>query len=148
MRGLVIKSTGNRYMVLFPDGKRALCTYKGKFKISGIRSTNPIAVGDYAEVRMEDDEQSGLITSIEDRKNYIIRRASNLSKETHIIAANLDLAFLVISVARPGTQPGFIDRFMASAEAYRIPVVLLINKMDDYSDDELEEVENLRIIYS
>lgn len=148
MRGLVIKSTGNRYMVLFPDGRQILCTFKGKFKISGIRSTNPISVGDYAEVRLEEDDQTGLITSIEERKNYIIRRASNLSKETHIIAANVDLAFLVISVARPETQPGFIDRFLASAEAYRIPVVLLINKMDSYNEKELEEADNLRIIYS
>lgn len=125
-----------------------VCTFKGKFKISGIRSTNPIAVGDYADVRLEEDHQTGLITSIEDRKNYIIRRASNLSKETQIIAANLDLAFLVITMARPGTQPGFIDRFLASAEAYRIPVVLLINKMDDYTAEELEEADNLRIIYT
>lgn len=135
-------------MVLFPDGRQVLCTFKGKFKISGIRSTNPISVGDYAEVRLEEDDQTGLITAIEERKNYIIRRASNLSKETHIIAANVDLAFLVISVARPETQPGFIDRFLASAEAYRIPVVLLINKMDSYNEKELKETEDLRIIYS
>jgi ribosome biogenesis GTPase / thiamine phosphate phosphatase len=148
LRGLVTKSTGNRYHVLFPNGSQMICTFKGKFKISGIRSTNPIAVGDYVRIREEIEGQTALITSIEDRKNYIIRRASNLSKETHIIAANLDLAFLVISLARPSTPSGFIDRFLASAEAYRIPVVILINKVDDYTKEEMKELNELRTIYS
>lgn len=137
MKGVVVKSTGSRYKVLNQEGQFVDCIFKGKYKISGIRSTNPIAVGDHVTYRMEENEQTGLIFEIADRKNYIIRRASNLSKETHIIAANVDLAFLVVTTSKPITQAGFIDRFLASAEAYRIPVSILFNKKDVYTDEEL-----------
>ncbi len=148
VKGVVTKSTGNRYKVLNEEGRFVDCTFKGKFKISGIRSTNPIAVGDRVIYKLEENQETGLITEIEDRKNYMIRKASNLSKETHILAANIDLALLVLTTSRPVTQPGFIDRFLASAEAYRIPAHLLINKKDLFTREEMEEALELQAIYN
>lgn len=128
-QGIVIKSTGSRYKVLDESGKTHECTLKGKFRIRGIRTTNPVAVGDHVTV----DESDGVITALAPRRNYIIRKASNLSKESQIIAANLDQAFLMVSVKMPATPVEFIDRFLATAEAYRIPASLIINKSDLHS---------------
>ena len=125
MKGLVIKNTGSWYTVLADDGQLFDCKVKGNFRIKGIRSTNPVAVGDRVTVNDE-----GWITAIEDRRNYIIRKSINLSKQSHIIAANVDQAFLVVTVSKPETSTTFIDRFLASAEAYRVPVILIFNKSD------------------
>ena len=130
MKGLVIKNTGSWYTVLTDDGQLLDCKVKGNFRIKGIRSTNPVAVGDRVIVG-----EGNWITEIEDRKNYIIRKSINLSKQSHILAANVDQAFLIITVVRPETSTTFIDRFLASAEAYRVPVVLVFNKTDILDDD-------------
>ena len=129
MRGLVIKNTGSWYTVRMDDGQLLDCKVKGNFRIKGIRSTNPVAVGDWVMV------DNGWITEIEDRRNYIIRKSINLSKQSHIIAANVDQAVLVVTVSRPQTSTTFIDRFLASAEAYRVPVILVFNKTDLLDDD-------------
>ena len=131
MKGLVIKNTGSWYTVLTDDGQLLDCKVKGNFRIRGIRSTNPVAVGDRVTVG-----EGNWITEIEDRRNYIIRKSINLSKQSHILAANVDQALLVITVARPETSTTFIDRFLASAEAYRVPAILIFNKSDLLSDDE------------
>ena len=137
MKGLVIKNTGSWYTVRTDDGQLLDCRIKGNFRIKGIRSTNPVAVGDRVEVRMPQAEtEDGLITGIEDRKNYIIRKSINLSKQSHIIAANVDQALLIVTVANPETSTTFIDRFLASAEAYRVPVILVFNKTDLLDDDQ------------
>ena len=137
MKGLVIKNTGSWYTVRTDDGQLLDCKIKGNFRIKGIRSTNPVAVGDRVEVRMPQAEtEDGLITGIEDRKNYIIRKSINLSKQSHIIAANVDQALLIVTVANPETSTTFIDRFLASAEAYRVPVILVLNKTDLLDDDQ------------
>ena len=137
MKGLVIKNTGSWYTVRTDDGQLLDCRIKGNFRIKGIRSTNPVAVGDRVEVRMpQADTEDGLITGIEDRKNYIIRKSINLSKQSHIIAANVDQALLIVTVANPETSTTFIDRFLASAEAYRVPVILVFNKTDLLDDDQ------------
>ena len=130
MKGLVIKNTGSWYTVRTDDGQFLDCKVKGNFRIKGIRSTNPVAVGDRVIVG-----EGNWITDIEDRKNYIIRKSINLSKQSHILAANVDQAFLIITVVRPETSTTFIDRFLASAEAYRVPVVLVFNKTDILDDD-------------
>ena len=130
MKGLVIKNTGSWYTVLTDDGQLIDCKIKGTFRLKGIRSTNPVAVGDRVEV------SSTFITSIDDRRNYIIRRSQNLSKQSHILAANVDQAFLLVTVNYPQTSTTFIDRFLASAEAYRVPVVLIFNKTDLLDADE------------
>ena len=127
MHGLVIKNTGFWYTVLTDEGQTVESKVKGKFRLKGIRSTNPVAVGDGVEIIINEEGQ-GLITAIDDRKNYIIRRATNLSKQSSIIACNLDQAFLVVTVAHPETSTTFIDRFLASSEAYSVPVVLVFNK--------------------
>jgi len=149
MIGTVYKSTGSWYKVKTKDGDFYECRIKGKFRIQGIKSTNPIAVGDQVvfEVEKVGDETSGIISEIKERKNYIIRKSVNLSKQTHIIATNLDLVFLLVTLKSPKTYPVFIDRLLVTAEAYRIPAILLFNKMDIYTDDELEEVENLADLY-
>ncbi len=131
MKGLVIKNTGSWYTVLTDDGQLLDCKVKGNFRIKGIRSTNPVAVGDRVTVNDE-----CWITEIEDRKNYIIRKSINLSKQSHILAANVDLALLIVTVAKPETSTTFIDRFLASAEAYRVPVILIFNKVDLLNADE------------
>ena len=127
-KGLVIKNTGSWYLVKTDEGKLIECKIKGNFRLKGIRSTNPIAVGDRVQINVN-AEGTAFITEIEDRKNYIIRRSSNLSKQSHIIAANLDQCMLVVTVNYPETSTVFIDRFLASAEAYRVPVCLVFNKV-------------------
>lgn len=135
MHGLVIKNTGSWYTVRTDDGQLLDCKIKGNFRLRGIRSTNPVAVGDRVEVKASPG--GGMfITEIEDRRNYIIRRSQNLSKQSHILAANVDRALLVVTVSHPQTSTTFIDRFLASAEAYRVPVVLVFNKTDLLDEDE------------
>ena len=140
MQGLVIKNTGSWYTVLTDDDQLLDCKVKGNFRIRGIRSTNPVAVGDRVEVSQQPTANSqqpiAWITDIEDRRNYIIRKSINLSKQSHILAANVDQAFLVVTVSRPETSTTFIDRFLASAEAYRVPVILIFNKSDLLTADE------------
>ncbi|MBO4907074.1 MAG: ribosome small subunit-dependent GTPase A [Bacteroidaceae bacterium] len=153
MKGLIVRNTGSWYDVRMDDGQLYACKVKGNFRLRGLRSTNPVAVGDWVEVRPDPGQQAdglnyGLITEIHDRRNYIIRRASNLSKQSHIIAANVDLACLVCTVAHPETSTTFIDRFIASAEAYRVPVCLIVNKLDLYDEAELCYTEMLTALYS
>ena len=138
MDGLFIKNTGSWYVVHTDNGEDVNCKIKGNFRLKGIRTTNPVAVGDRVTISVNPDGNA-FITAIQPRKNYIIRRASNLSKESHIIAANLDCAFLVVTLAHPVTSTTFIDRFLATAEAYRVPAVLLINKVDLLTDDDDKE---------
>jgi ribosome biogenesis GTPase len=149
MTGIVYKSTGSWYTVKTEEGTFYECRIKGKFRIQGIKSTNPIAVGDVVEFEIEElgDDEVGTISSIKERRNYIIRKSVNLSKQTHIIAVNLDQVFLLITLNNPTTFPVFIDRFLASAEAYDIPVVLLFNKVDTYTDDQLLEIKYLAALY-
>ena len=135
MKGLVIKNTGSWYTVKADDGAVVECKIKGNFRLKGIRSTNPVAVGDRVSIA-KNQEGTAFITEIEDRRNYIIRKSINLSKQSHILAANVDQAVLVVTVCKPETSTTFIDRFLASAEAYRVPVVLVFNKKDLLSDDE------------
>jgi ribosome biogenesis GTPase len=147
MNGLVIKNTGSWYLVRTDDGKNIECKVKGNFRLKGIRSTNPIAVGDRVSI-VENNEGTALITEIEDRKNYIIRRSSNLSKQSHILAANIDLCFLIVTINHPVTSTVFIDRFLASAEAYRVPVNLIFNKTDVYTEEETEYMDALIGLYN
>ena len=132
MQGIVIKNTGSWYIVRLDDGQLFQCKVKGNFRLKGKRSTNPVAVGDHVRITPTEsvDEQVGMITEILDRRNYIIRKASNLSKQSHIIAANVDQAALVVTLRHPETSTTFIDRFLAGAEAYRVPVILIFNKVD------------------
>ena len=134
MKGLVIKNTGSWYTVLTDDGQLIDCKIKGNFRLKGIRSTNPVAVGDRVQI-VPNNEGTAFITEIEDRRNYIIRKSINLSKQSHIIAANVDQAILVVTVVNPQTSTTFIDRFLASAEAYRVPVILVFNKSDLLDED-------------
>ena len=147
-KGTVIKSTGSRYTVKTPDGEVIQCHIRGKFRTRGIRATNPVAVGDRVHFELSGDGTTGTITGIEERSNYIIRRASNLSKEYQLLACNVDLAWLMVSMVQPKTFTAFIDRFLVSAEAYRIPVVILFNKTDLYGEVEIREREDLIRIYS
>lgn len=147
MKGLVIKNTGSWYVVRTDDGQFFDCKVKGNFRLKGIRSTNPVAVGDRVSITPGADGKTALIESLEDRRNYIIRKASNLSKQSHIIAANIDQAALVVTVSHPETSTTFIDRFLASAEAYRVPVVLIFNKTDIYSQDELSYLQAIITLY-
>ena len=147
MKGLVIKNTGSWYEVKTDEGITVPCKIKGNFRLKGIRSTNPVAVGDRVIIA-PNSEGTAFITEIEERKNYIIRRASNLSKQSHILAANLDQCMLVVTVNYPETTTIFIDRFLASAEAYRVPVFLLFNKVDAYDADETRYMEGLIHLYS
>ncbi|CCZ13685.1 putative ribosome biogenesis GTPase RsgA [Prevotella sp. CAG:487] len=133
MQGLVIKNTGSWYTVKTVEGSVVECKIKGNFRLKGIRSTNPVAVGDHVEIELN-SQNTAFITAIGDRKNYIIRKSQNLSKQSHIIAANVDQAFLVVTVERPQTSTTFIDRFLATAEAYSVPVVLVFNKTDLLDD--------------
>ena len=177
MKGLVIKNTGSWYTVLTDDGQTVDCKIKGNFRLKGIRSTNPVAVGDRVTIspagvqsasrvqgskaasqrsrvqsptdvqRVAGGSEVAFITGIEDRKNYIIRKSSNLSKQSHIIAANVDQAFLIVTVNYPETSTTFIDRFLASAEAYSVPVVLIFNKLDLLNDDDLHIQQMLITLY-
>jgi ribosome biogenesis GTPase len=146
MKGLVIKNTGNTYWVRTENGEEIVCQAKGSFRLKGIRSTSPIVVGDHVIIDQNPDG-TAFITEIEDRKNYIVRRASNLSKQTHILAANIDEALLCVTVRFPETSTVFIDRFLATAEAYRIPVCLVFNKIDLYDEDDKEYLEGLIYLY-
>lgn len=147
MRGLVVKSTGSWYTVLGEDGNRVECRIKGKFRTHGIRTTNPVAVGDWVGYELEPDQESAVIVSLEPRRNYIIRKSINLSKQTQIIGANLDQAVLVVTLASPPTSLGFIDRFLVTAEAYSIPAILVFNKLDLFSEEGLEVLDEYMAIY-
>ncbi len=145
--GIVFKSTGSRYLVRSSDGDFFNCTIKGKLRLNDIKSTNPIAVGDIVSFTIDDKEEMGVISEIKERKNYIIRKASNLSKQSHIIASNIDQALLLVTVNYPITTNVFIDRFLVSAEAYNIPVKIIFNKVDRYDAKHMETLDNLRSIY-
>lgn len=146
MEGLVIRNTGSAYAVKLDDGRVVDCKVKGNFRIKGIRTTNPVAVGDIVNVEPAAGDFS-FITAVKARKNYIIRRASNLSKESHIIASNIDLAVLVVSFAQPTTATVFIDRFLATAEAYRVPALIVVNKCDLHDDEWTEYFEAFKYLY-
>ncbi len=145
-KGIVIKSTGSWYSVK-TQSETVQCRVKGKFRIKGLTTTNPIAVGDIVDFELNSEDHTGNITQIEERKNYIIRKSTNLSREAHIIAANLDQAFLIVSLAKPETSIGFIDRFLITAEAYRIPVHIVFNKTDIYDSQLMERMEKYISIY-
>ncbi|AVI51195.1 ribosome small subunit-dependent GTPase A [Pukyongia salina] len=149
MKGTVYKSTGSWYTVKTDNGKFYECRIKGKFRIEGIKSTNPVAVGDhvYFDIQTKGDETVGIIHTIDERENYIIRRSVNLSKQTHIIAANIDIAFLLVTINNPPTFTTFIDRFLVTAEAYSIDAVLLFNKTDRSTEEELLEMKYLAALY-
>lgn len=146
MRGLVIKSTGSSYIVLLDDGTSVECHIKGNFRIRGIRSTNPVAVGDFVEVQTLPDGTNWIV-EIKERKNYIIRRSTNLSKESHILAANIDQVALIVTVNHPVTSTTFIDRFLATCEAYRVHALLIFNKIDLFTEEELAQLDDLRALY-
>lgn len=150
MEGTVYKSTGSWYYVKAQDGSFINCRIKGRFRIQGIKSTNPVAVGDVVEFEIKDKagEQVGVITDIHDRKNYIVRKSVNLSKRTHIIAANVDLAFMLVTLKDPVTFTDFIDRFLVTCEAYHVTPILVFNKIDQYTEQELVLVKNLIALYS
>jgi ribosome biogenesis GTPase len=147
MQGLITKSTGSWYQVQTPEGRKVDCRIKGKFRIKGITTTNPVAVGDNVDFDMEPEQQTGVITTLHERKNYIIRKSINLSRQAQIIAANLDQAFLVVTLASPRTSLGFIDRFLVTAEAYHIPARLIFNKLDLFSEQGLEILAEYSAIY-
>ncbi|AFD08225.1 ribosome small subunit-dependent GTPase A [Solitalea canadensis] len=147
MTGKVIKSTGSWYSVLGNDGQAYECRIKGKFRIKGIKSTNPIAVGDIVDFELEPGEPTAVIIHLHDRENYIIRKSVNLSRQTQIIAANMDQAILVVTLAAPRTSLGFIDRFLVTAEAYHIPSILVFNKYDLYDDPEKYLLNEVKAIY-
>lgn len=148
MHGLVIKNTGSWYLVRTDDGRAVECKVKGNFRLRGIRSTNPVAVGDGVTIKQAEGDKVAFITEIDDRRNYIIRKASNLSKQSHILAANIDVALLVVTVARPDTSTTFIDRFLASAEAYGVPVCIAFNKVDDQTEEERATMDYWKALYS
>lgn len=146
MRGLVIKNTGSWYIVKTEQGDTIECKIKGNFRLKDIKSTNPVSVGDYVNITTN-QEGTAFITEIEDRRNYIIRRSSNLSKQSHIIAANLDQCLLIVTINYPETSTTFIDRFLASAEAYSVPVKIVFNKVDAYSEEELQYLDAIIKLY-
>ena len=152
-KGIVVKSTGSWYTVKTDDGNLIECRIKGNFRLKGIRSTNPIAVGDQVEITEQKEDNNsegaitGLITNINERKNYIIRKSPNLSKESHIIAANIDQAFLIVTIKHPITTTTFIDRFLVSAEAYRIPCLIIFNKIDLYNEEQTSLMNFLITVY-
>lgn len=147
MQGLVIKSTGSWYQVAAVDGNRYNCRIKGKFRTQDIKTTNPIAVGDQVSIEIEPEQETAIIKKLYPRRNYIIRKSINLSKQAQIIAANLDQAFLIVTLAEPVTSFGFIDRFLVTAEAYDIPARLLFNKIDLFSEEGLEVLNEYKAIY-
>jgi ribosome biogenesis GTPase len=148
MNGVVVKSTGSWYLVRTDKGGTHKCRIRGKFRMNGIKSTNPVSVGDRVEFDLEPQKETGVIVRIFERSNYIVRKSVNLSKRTHIIASNIDRAFLVITIDNPPTTTSFIDRFLVSAEAYHIPVTLLFNKIDTYSEEANDLKEELVSIYT
>ncbi len=145
-KGVVVRSTGSWYTVLAETGEKVDCKIKGRFRIKGIRTTNPVAVGDVVDYHLSVSGE-GVITHIHERKNYIIRKATKLSKATHILASNLDQAIVIVSLAEPRTSTGFIDRFLVTAEAYHIPVSIIFNKFDLYKDDLKEQLEYYTYVY-
>lgn len=149
MTGLVYKSTGSWYTVKTLNGKTYECRIKGRFRLEGIKSTNPISVGDYVDFELEtkNNEVTGVINKIHERQNYIVRKSVNLSKQTHIIASNINQVFLLITINNPPTFTSFIDRFLVTTEAYSVKTVLLFNKIDTYDDDTLLEVKYLAALY-
>lgn len=147
MNGLVIRNTGSWYTVYTDDAQLIDCKIKGNFRLKGIRSTNPVAIGDRVEI-ITNSDGTAFISNIEDRRNYIVRKASNLSKQSHILASNIDCCFLIVTVNYPETATTFIDRFLASAEAYRIPVVLVFNKIDRYNEDDLRYLDGMLHLYT
>lgn len=147
MQGLVTKSTGSWYTVLGDDDLKYECRIKGKLRMKGLVSTNPVAVGDRVDFELEPDQETAVISKVQDRKNYIIRKSINLSKQVQIIAANLDLACLVVTLASPRTSLGFIDRFLVTAEAYGVPAILIFNKLDLFSKKGLEILDNYFDLY-
>lgn len=147
MQGLIIKSTGSWYQVQVPDGSRFEARIKGKFRIKGMSTTNPLAVGDQVDFEFEPGSENAVINHLHPRRNYIIRKSINLSKQAQIIAANLDQAFLVVTLASPRTSLGFIDRFLVTAEAYSIPACLIFNKLDLFSAEGLEILAEYQSIY-
>ncbi len=147
MLGLVIKNTGSQYIVKTAEGDLIDCRIKGNFRLKGIRSTNPVAVGDWVTITSPTDGTS-YITDIQERRNYIIRRASNLSKQSHILAANVDMCLLIVTINYPETSTVFIDRFLATAEAYRIPVHIVFNKVDRYNEDERRYLDAIVHLYN
>jgi ribosome biogenesis GTPase / thiamine phosphate phosphatase len=147
-KGLVIKSTGSHYRILYGAGKIIECTVKGKFRIKGIKTTNPFAVGDNVLFELNENDNTGIITELFERKNYIIRKASNLSKHSQIIAANIDQVFLMVTIVMPETPIEFIDRFLVTTEAYRIPAKIVFNKVDLYNDQEYDRMEYLILMYN
>ena len=148
MKGIVIKSTGSWYTVMTDDNKVCNCRLKGQFRIHGIRTTNPVAVGDHVDFKREDDDGNGIITAIEPRSNYIVRRSINLSKSAHIIASNIDKLYIVASIMLPRTSTGFIDRLLVTAEAYHIPAALIFNKIDIYTAEANNRCNELMELYS
>jgi len=147
MQGLVTKSTGSWYTVLSDDGTRYECRIKGKLRMKGLVSTNPVAVGDRVNFELEPEQETAVISKVHDRKNYIIRKSINLSKQIQIIAANLDMACLVVTLASPRTSLGFIDRFLVTAEAYGVPAILIFNKLDLFNKEGLENLDNYFDLY-
>ncbi len=147
IKGVVIKSTGSRYKVLTATGQTFECTIKGKFRVRELSTTNPVAVGDYVMISPETGTSTAVITELLDRKNYILRKSSNLSKQSQIIAANIDQAFLMVTIILPETPVEFTDRFLITAEAYRVPATILFNKTDLYGEEEMRKMENLIGIY-
>ncbi|HLW14907.1 MAG TPA: ribosome small subunit-dependent GTPase A [Flavobacteriaceae bacterium] len=150
MKGVVYKSTGSWYLVKGDDGEMYKARIRGRFRIEGIQSTNPVAVGDKVILKKQEGNEKvqAVIVGIEDRDNYIVRKSVNLSHQKHIIASNIDLAFLLVTVAGPVTTPAFIDRFLVTAEAYRIKTILLFNKIDSYNEEQLDEVRYLSGMYT
>jgi ribosome biogenesis GTPase / thiamine phosphate phosphatase len=144
--GLVLKTTGSRYAIRDADGLIYYCTIRGKLRLKGVKTTNPITVGDIVDFELENDN-SGTISKVHDRKNYIIRRSTNLSRESHIIAANLDQTLLIVTIDFPETQPAFIDRYLVTAEAYSVPTVILFNKIDLYSDEQNDKLNYYISVY-
>jgi ribosome biogenesis GTPase / thiamine phosphate phosphatase len=147
-KGVVLKSTGSRYRVLYGEGIIIDCYIKGKLRIKELRTTNPIAVGDNVLFEIDRKNSQGIITEVLDRRNYILRKSSNLSRHSQIIAANIDQLFLMITIILPETLPEFIDRFLITAEAYRVPARIIINKTDLYREDEVAKMEYLESIYT
>jgi ribosome biogenesis GTPase / thiamine phosphate phosphatase len=146
-KGVVLKSTGSHYKVLGEDGLISDCSVKGKLRIKELRNTNPIAVGDRVIFEIDGKTGSSVISEVLDRSNYILRKASNLSRHSQIIAANIDQVFLMVTIVQPETPVEFIDRFLITAEAYRVPALIIINKTDLYSADEIEKMEYLESMY-
>ncbi len=145
---IVVKSTGSWTTVRLPDGRHYVCKIKGQFRMRDIRHTNPVAIGDKVEVELDDQNSHGMVTDIYPRENYIIRKATKLSKVSHIIAANLDHAYLIATLANPRTSNGFIDRFLVTAEGYKIPASIIFNKTDIYSRELTDEMEKLKAMYN